>query len=147
MPTLNEMTLADFRALSPFNMQDAHKVTGVVLLPAGDDEEPHDSGYRVMDFVPCDRNTPLGRIGAYSDVLHIDGIGGFGFNWLQKYGTVPRAVPPHGWSIDCLHGSGLLRLFPSTDMCAGILLDPMALSSSFEIYGRTRPKFEVSGVR
>lgn len=90
----------------------------------------HDSGYRCMDFVAVsEKGEPICRLSGCSDVVHIDGIGGFGDRWLEKYGTVPKRIPPSGWSIDCLAKSGLLRLFPSTRK----IKCGMALSS-FEIY-------------
>ncbi len=88
----------------------------------------HDSGYRCMDFVAVRGEEPVCQLSGCSDVIHIDGIGGFGYDWLHKYNTVPKLVPPHDWSIDCLPVSGLLRLF-----CRGKMLVGTALSS-FEIY-------------
>lgn len=88
----------------------------------------HDSGYRRMYFVVCKDNKPLYRLAGGSDVLHIDGIGGLGYNWLDKFGGVPNAIEPHSWSIDCLPTSGLLRVF-----CRGKIKTGTPLSS-FEIF-------------
>lgn len=92
-------------------------------------EGVHDSGYRCMDFVACDGDKPICRLSGYSDVIHLDGIGRYGMNWLDEYGTVPRLIPPSGWSMDCLIESGLMRLWPSSGkMICG------AGMSSFEVY-------------
>jgi hypothetical protein len=88
----------------------------------------HDSGYRCMDFVACSKREAICLLSGCSDVMHFDGIGGFGENWVRKYGTVPKLIPPSGWSIDCLPKSGLLRVF-----CDGKIKCSSALSS-FEFY-------------
>jgi len=89
----------------------------------------HDSGYRVMDFVAIKKRKPICLLSGCSDVIHIDGIGGFGKDWLEKYGDVPDKIPPSGWSIDCLAKSGLLRIWSTLGkMTCG------EASSSFEIF-------------
>jgi hypothetical protein len=89
----------------------------------------HDSGYRCMDFVAVNKdNEPFCRLSGCSDVVHIDGIGGMGYKWLEQYGRCPKMVPPTGWSIDCLPKSGLFRMFARGDVIATDAL------SSFEIY-------------
>lgn len=57
----------------------------------------HDSGYWLMDVVAVVNGEPLCRASGCSDVIHLDGIGGFGLNW-HKRGGVPDSVPPSGWS-------------------------------------------------
>ena len=89
----------------------------------------HDSGFRCMDFVAVKDDKPICLLSGCSDVMHINGIGGFGHNWLEKYDRVPDAVPPIGWNIDCLARSGLLRIFSHT----GRILCDRALSS-FDFY-------------
>lgn len=91
-------------------------------------EHLHDSGYRCMDFVAVKDGEPLCRLSGCSDVVHIDGIGGYGYRWSRKPG-VPRKIDIHGWSIDCLPASGLLRIWPDSNriICGSGL-------SSFEIY-------------
>ena len=134
MKTINEMTQAEFRAL-PYRSEG--QVTGhsLIILPS---RRLHDSGYRLLDFVLVSRkDKALCRVSGCSDVLHIDGIGGIGKDWLKRYGTCPNLVPPTGWSIDCLAKSGLLRLFPSQDRYKGITVDAMALSS-FEVFAEPK---------
>lgn len=84
-----------------------------------------------MDFVAINGTEPMCRLAGGSDVLHIDGIGGFGFRWLGRYGTVPKAIPPSGWEIDCLPKSGLFRIFAS-----GYKIFCGAALSSFEIFAK-----------
>ena len=76
----------------------------LIILPT---RRKHSSGFRCMDFVAVKGNTPICRVSGYSDVLHIDGIGGIGI-WK---GSIPDLIKAKGWSIDCLQKSGLLRLF------------------------------------
>jgi hypothetical protein len=89
----------------------------------------HDSGYRCMDFVAVKNNEAICLLSGGSDVIHLDGIGGYGYNWYEKYGSVPNLVIPSGWNMDCLPKSGLLRLFATRD----IIVCGAALSS-FEVF-------------
>lgn len=43
----------------------------------------HDSGYRLISYVLCKDEEPL-CITPGGDVLHIDGIGGFGYKWFEN---------------------------------------------------------------
>ena len=63
-------------------------------------------------------------------MLHLNGIGGYGENWFEKYHGRPKLVPPSGWSIDCLPESGLLCVFSSVKrwLTCGEAL------SSFEVF-------------
>ena len=97
--------------------------------------ELHDSGYRLIDFVALnDHDEPICRLSGCSDVLHLDGIGGYGYRWLERCGGVPSSVPPRGWSVDCLPRSGLLRFF-----ARGAIVCDAALSS-FEVYATDEPR-------
>jgi len=97
----------------------------------------HDSGFRCMDFVACDEECkPICRLAGYSDVVHIEGIGGYGrpstngsLSSLLKW-RPPDTIPVVAWQIDCLPRSGLLRIWPNATRkmkCGGSF-------SSFEIY-------------
>jgi len=77
-----------------------------VIIPA---EDMHDSGYRCMDFVAINSSKePICRLSGCSDVLDIDGIGGYGLN-----GALSDKVDNKAWQIDCLP-CGYLRIFPGT---------------------------------
>jgi hypothetical protein len=93
----------------------------LIILPT---RYMHDSGFRCMDFVAVKGKEPFCRLSGCSDVIHIDGIGGYG-EWK---GNLPTVIPPKGWSIDCLKKSGLLRLFSDGKLKAGRAL------SSFDLY-------------
>ena len=68
------------------------------------DPSLHDSGYRLMDFVAVDeQGNPFCRLSGSSDVIHLDGIGGYGLDWITKYHHVPMLVPPSGWTMGTNH--------------------------------------------
>jgi hypothetical protein len=90
----------------------------------------HDSGYRCMDFIACKHDQAIIRLSGCSDVINIEGIGGFGFDWFRKYNSCPPTISVSGWSIDCLLRSGLLRLFNGKKIIVG------QGSSNFEIYSK-----------
>lgn len=153
---VQDMTEKEFRSLPHRGWNEAVAFTALVILPAKYDlwgsvrfalkslvarlfhlQSPeiwevghlHDSGYRCLSFVAVDGSKPLCRLAGCSDAIHVDGIGGYGRDWLEKYSTVPDLIPPSGWSIDCLPKSGLLRMWPSSGrMTRGPSLSP------FEIY-------------
>lgn len=112
MKDINDMTQKEFQAL-PLRKDWSEEVMAdaLIILPT---RRLHDSHFRCMDFVACVSKDLLLRLSGCSDVMHIDGIGGFGYKWLEQYGTCPKAVRPIGWSIDCLKTSGLLRIFASS---------------------------------
>jgi hypothetical protein len=105
--------------------EDIGSFDSLVILPQ---RTKHDSGFRCMDFVAVKDNKPFIRLAGCSDVIHLDGIGGYGLNWFEKYGTVPVTIPPVSWNVDCLPTSGLLRIFTHGKLWAAPAL------SSFEIY-------------
>ena len=96
------------------------------------DPSLHDSGFRGMRFVAVDEhNRPICSMGGCSDVIHINGIGGFGIRVDRDSFTnaiTTGLTPITAWSIDCLPKSGLLRLFCYSKLKAGMDL------SSFEIF-------------
>jgi len=102
------------------------------------DDYLHDSGYRCMSFIALDKKAqPLGRIGGCSDVIHVDGIGGYGYKWTERTSGVPTQVPVSAWMIDCLPRSGLLRIFRMGG--GGILCEvPFSSFSIYRLGGRPR---------
>ena len=124
---ISEMTRRDFEELPYRESWDEEvECSSLVVLPS---RRLHDSGYRCMAFVLCQENIAFMRVGGGSDVVHIEGIGGFGYLWHEREGAQRFMLPPSGWSIDCLKKSGLLRLFPmSHRLMVGASL------SSFEIW-------------
>ena len=63
----------------------------LIILPTN---RMHDSGYKCIDFVSVLEGVPKWKLSGCSDVLHINGIGGLGYNWLEKNETVPKEVSP-----------------------------------------------------
>lgn len=87
----------------------------IVIIPRN---KFHDSGYRCMEFVFCKNGEPFAKSFGGSDVLHLNGIGGYGkFN-----GIIPEFTPVTAWEFDCLP-CGYLRLFSSHKMSAEGLSD------------------------
>lgn len=103
---IQKMTKEDFLKVperKSFNSE-IELFNSMVIIPM---DYLHDSGYRCMDFVAVDRkDEPICKLSGCSDVIHFDGIGGYGKSCLV--GVTNR--PIQGWSIDCLP-CGLLRIF------------------------------------
>lgn len=106
--------------------EDIGEFDSMVILPL---MKLHDSGYRCMDFVAIKDGKPFKRLSGCSDVIHINGIGGYG---KYKGGGIPSMTEPINWSIDCLKKSGLLQIFTH-----GKLTCDSALSS-FSIYSKEK---------
>lgn len=119
---IKEYTLEEFRAMEEKMPEGPFKE--VIIVPM---EEIHDSGWGCMKFILAERNEVKGVVSGYSDVVHINGIGGYGRDWesAARTGMVPR----HSWSIDCLPGSGCLRLFCDEDLS----INPW-FGSDFEVF-------------
>ena len=129
MKNMNEMTRKEFEALPVREWdEDVGEFDTLVILPS---RKRHESGYRYMDFVAVTKDKMI-RLSGCSDVLHIDGIGGYGKNWFDRFGAVPNSIEPKGWSIDCLPKSGLLQIF-----CYDKITADHALSS-FSIYSERK---------
>jgi len=105
----------------------------LVILPM---DYLHDSGYKCMDFVAVnEHDEPICKLSGCSDVLHLDGIGGYG-----KYdGRLAENRPIEEWSIDCLP-CGLLRVF-----CNGWIEAGYAVSS-FEIFFHRRDEKKITSL-
>jgi hypothetical protein len=118
-----DMTRSDFEKL-PLRTWDDMSVVfdSLVILPR---RKLHDSGYRCMDFVAVNGTEAVCRLSGCSDVIHINGIGGFG----KFSGHIPSLMPVIAWSIDCFKKSGLLRMWAS-----GYTLSCGPALSSFELY-------------
>jgi len=125
--TISDMTIKEFR-LVPFRESwscEIKDIDNIIILPSNIDEKLHDSGFILLDFVACRDNKPVCRCSGCSDVIHLNGIGGYGFWYDDK---IPTTTPVISWNIDCLPGSGLLRLWCNYKLRIGFAL------SSFEIF-------------
>lgn len=90
------------------NFKPKEKFNGCIIIPT---RETHDSGFKCMKFALTRYDKVVGCVGGGSDVVCINGIGGYG-----KYGrdfesaVISQKVSRVEWRIDCLP-NGLLRLF------------------------------------
>lgn len=120
--SINEWTLEELKALPSRSYgEDIGYFDSLIIIPT---DGIHDSGYRCMDFVAVKDNVPVCLLSGCSDVIHIDGIGGYS---IKNGGLIPKM--PKAWSIDCLKESGLLQLWVSGyKLTAGLAL------SDFQIF-------------
>lgn len=123
-----DMTKEDFEKVPKRGgwSRDIGEFNALVIIPQ---DYTHDSGWMCMDFVAVSKEgEPICRLSGCSNVLNLDGIGGYG-KWRADEHQFPNHIEPQGWSIDCLP-CGYLRLFSRSTMTAGPAL------SSFEIYAK-----------
>lgn len=114
----------------PYN---GERFTAIVFVPT---QEEHYSGWQCMKYVLFDgKGDIVGTVDNGSDVLHINGIGGYGeygngFEEALRSGLIPHV----DWCIDCLP-AGFIRLF-SSKQCK---VDAVC-GSDFEIFVITEDK-------
>jgi hypothetical protein len=107
---IDQMTRKEIAAISRRAWtEELHGVTAIVIIPT---RRKHDSGYMCIDYVACMPGKYVMCGGG--DVIHLEGIGGYGYKWSLN-GGVPKMIPPSAFDIDCLPKSGYLRLFVSGD--------------------------------
>ena len=125
MAIITDMTLEDLLAV-PYNKHrdEIGLFTGFIIVPTG---ELHDSGFGCMKFVLTHHNEVVGAVGGWCDVVHLNGIGGYGRDWLQAIAS--RMVPVIDWSMDLLPKSGCLRVFSDHRLA----LDDF-IGSDFNVY-------------
>jgi hypothetical protein len=118
MKSVQDMTRKELLAVQPLDWDEpVDKCDWVVIIPMSKAHGLHDSGYRCMTYVFGRHDGWMRRGGGGSDVLHIGGIS----DWLY--------ASPVGWSIDCLPGSGCLRLFNAGGGQDNLCSDMTSLSS------------------
>lgn len=124
------MSRKDFEKVKSRNRFDSQEIffDYLVLLPT---RRKHESGWRMIEVIGCTFEKAVCKVAEYSDVIHIEGIGGYG----EWNGRIPSKVKPRSWQMDCFLKSGLFRLWVSgCQIKAGLGL------SSFEIYSIERIK-------
>ena len=136
---ITDMTKEDFDKVPYFKETGLTTLTfntifnSIVIIPTG---EMHDSGYQMMDFVAVSSKTyePMYKLSGISDVIDLDGIGGYGPDSIRGCKDLDgnHVVPVKGWAIDCLP-CGYLRLFARDGLFVKHHDFPV---SSFEIYAR-----------
>jgi len=81
-----------------------------VIVPMNDN---HDSGFRTMMFILLLDNEILGAVSGWSDVIHVNGVGGYGLDVENALKT--QKVQRVSMSMDCLPVSGCMRFFIDND--------------------------------
>lgn len=105
MSTTCDWTIDEFLRVPVVEDPTGIEAVAFVILPQ---EQRHESGFRMMSLVLIGKDgLPVGRVDCGSDVIALNGIGGGGEDWLAQ-GLDGR---PIDWQIDCLPGSGLLRMW------------------------------------
>jgi len=87
------------------NFEPCDSFSEIILVPTS---KKHDSGYRSIKFILAKRGKIVGVVSGWSDVIHLNGIGGNGIDFQH-----PKYVD---WRIDCLPKSGCMRLFSSNEL-------------------------------
>lgn len=98
-----------------------------ILIPT---EEIHDSEWGCIKIVGIDYENNMYELTKWSDVIHLDGIGGYGLDFEN---IRSNKIEVHGWSIDLLP-CGYFRLWSNGKNILGSCM------SSFEIYGLGRER-------
>lgn len=116
-------TREEFENLDYFNP--TIDFTSVVIIPTKD---LHDSGYRCMKYALINKGEVVGCIGGACDVIHLNGIGGYGKYGTYNYASNSNITKRIAWCIDCLP-NGLIRLF-----CDHKLDTDNIICSDFSLY-------------
>ena len=120
---LNDLTLEQLLAVE--EKIPAEPFAGFIIVPTG---EVHDSGYGCMKFVLTKQDEIVGCVGGGVDVVHLNGIGGYGKDWERALKT--GVVPVVDWSMDVLNTSKCVRVFSSHQLT----LQDGYICSDFEVY-------------
>ena len=102
LDTLNKMSLQELKDMDPFGGRE--NFNSVVIVPV---DALHDSGFRCMKFILVRDGEVVGCVGGWCDTVQPNGIGNTGRDW-RKY--LRGLVPYMGMSMDCLAGSGCVRI-------------------------------------
>lgn len=129
MIDINKITITELRAVA--ERYPTEPFTSFVIVPMN---RTHDSGFGCMKFVLLRDNEIVGCVGGFSDVVHLNGIGGYGRNWIEGFYS-QSATKPIGWSMDLLRKSGCVRVF-----CGRELTTDEWVCSDFEVFVSEREK-------
>lgn len=123
-----DMKKSDFDSI-PFRKWNdpAIEFTDLVIIPT---RYKHDSGYRCIKYCACINGEPVAMLGGHSDVMHLDGIGGYG-KWDKE---IPTKADVRAWKMDCLP-CGYLHIW-----CSGYNLIADAGLSDFELFTKDKRK-------
>ena len=129
---INNCTRLELEKLDYF--KPTEDFNGILIVPT---HELHDSGYGCMKFVLLNHDRVVGCVGGGSDIIHLNGIGGYGniFNMEEYEKAVSTGkVNVVSWCIDCLP-NGLIRLFSNKN-----LVIDFPITSDFIIYTKEDKK-------
>lgn len=90
------------------NFEPTGYFNGIVIVPM---EENHDSDFSCMKFILLNSYDIVGVVSGWSDVIHLNGIGGYGEHLKEM--NEPKI---HPWRIDCLPISKCVRLFTNENL-------------------------------
>lgn len=129
-------TYSDWNILAP----NGHlEFKSFVVIPVENEDgtiDLHDSGYGCMEFCLVDNNNePIGKVGGGSDVVNLDGIGGYGCGWLYRSTGIPRMIPVHGWTFDLLP-CGYLNVWTRRIL----FLNDRFVGSTMEVFSEDDPR-------
>jgi len=110
-----------------------------VVIPVENEDgtiELHESGYGCMEFclVNCNKE-PIGKVGGGSDVVNLDGIGGYGVNWLDGFQGIRKMIHVHGWTFDLLP-CGYLNVWTRRML----FLRDRFVGSNMEVFSEDEPR-------
>ena len=103
------------------NFKPEGEFDSVVIVPI---KENHDSGFSCMKFILLRDMEIIGAVSGWSDVIHLNGIGGYGKN-LENIDDPKN----YSWSIDCLPKSKCVRFF-----CNKYMETDKFIGSDFIVY-------------
>ena len=118
-----DMKKSDFKSVPiiPWNNNKNIEFDSLVIIPK---TTKHESGFRNMAYCAIKKGEPIGIFGGGSDVIHLDGIGGYGDFKV----SLPKYFDRKAWSMDCLP-CGYLRLW-----CDNYTLVARDCLSDFNLY-------------
>lgn len=125
-----DMKKSDFDNIPMVELDEEVKFTDIIIIPTDDF---HESGYKCMKFCAVNNGKPIAMLGGSSDVIHLDGIGGYG-KWDWRNNDIPKTTDIKAWNIDCLP-CGYLHMW-----CAGYNLIADTGLSDFELFTEKRKK-------
>lgn len=85
------------------NFKPKENFNAIVIVPM---EENHDSDFSCMKFILLKGYEIVGVVSGWSDVININGIGGYG-----EHLDLNKSRKGYSWNIDCLPISKCVRLF------------------------------------
>lgn len=94
------------------NYYNGEPFNSIIIVPTG---EFHDSGFQCMKYIfTYGLEKIVGVQSGWSDILHLNGIGGYGLN-ISKALDRGGYVKVIDWCVDCLP-NGLVRVFCKKDL-------------------------------